>query len=474
MRQLAPGQFIRRVTQLHRCTSKPCQHDVLWGAQHRRDTRSDGVWLMIGSCIHGYRFRHRSSGRLLVRRLALLALAAASLTSCAWLPIGASPSPSSSIGQTPQPTSPPGSPDPPTISPAPTPSGDAQDSPTPFPTESAGLVDLASSPWLQWLPNEGSDFWSLYTGRLDGRAFEAIDSGQPVTAPGNRAGPVNGEYLSLWLDADESVLSLIDTVDGSTREMVRSHQRLASGAITPDGASLLWTTLDDDGSVSGVWRQPTSGLESEKVLDGWDGPGPNLVFSIDGSIMVFSNWSERSDGYSYRLFNANLEPVGQLLDTSFGPPIGFLDNRLIVYEQGAYGQVLEFPLLALDIEDWSAQTFVSSEGRSAAIVAAQDGTPVLLFDGHEGDDRYAINASTGEGDDRTIFVGGAPWYDAPTSMVLPMTTDNVAAPPGWIAVFPGGRPIPRSSQDEGGVNGRVLVRISDGEMIDVPAFDLTR
>jgi hypothetical protein len=402
----------------------------------------------------------------LAHRTGAMAFAAILVAGCALVPLAEGPS-ASPFGDSTPPSSA-------SASPEPTAAASLAAAQTAEPAPSSALVDLTSAAWFQWLhPEEDDETMSLYAGRLDGRAFKVIDSGAPITASGSPAGPVDGVVLTHWLDSDESVVTLVDTAEGTAEEIVRSKQRLASGAIAPDGTTIFWTALDEDGRVSGVWRRATSGGQAEKVLDGWDGPGPDVALSLDGKYIVFSNRSERSDGYSYRLFDADLEPVGQLLDNKYGEVVGFLDDRLIVYAEGVIGQELAFPLLSLDIHDWSAETIVSTEGIFAAIVPGADGTPRLLFDGHDADNRYKLSVLTADGRNRVVFVGEAPWYDARTTMMYPTTRGNVAAP-GWVAVFPLGRAMTTATLTGGDQGDRRLIRISDGEMMQLPDLSLSR
>lgn len=370
---------------------------------------------------------------LIARRTGAVAFVGILVAGCALVPLAEGPSTSPFVDPTPTGTA--------SASPEPTGAASIAAPKTAEPTQSPALIDFSSAAWFQWLYSPDSETASLYVGRLDGRTFKVIDSGRPVGARGPMAGPVHGMLLTSWVDSNERrSIDLVDTADGS-RTTIAADNSVTLAAIDPSGTYAYWTTIDD-GKISGLWRRAVSGGPAEKVLAGRDVPGPEINFSLDGKYIAISKWRGQPGAmeanYDHAVFDADFHLIGRLQDSpSYGPVVGFLGDRLVVYPHLSDDMPSTFPLFALDIHDWSAQEIVSTADGSAAIVPDTDGTPRLIFDGHDNQNRYTLRVLDADGSPRVLFVGDAPWDDPLQAMVFPSTGRNVAAP-GWVAVFPQG------------------------------------
>lgn len=360
------------------------------------------------------------------------------------------------------------SPPSPTDSPSPGPTdAPATEVATPLTTpQSTALLELGSAAWFQWLPSEVDDMWSLTVGRLDGRTFTAIEAGNPIFARGAMGGPARGLVLASYVDpSEQTVIELIDTADG--RRTLIAGPRDGSvnlGALDPSGSYVLWTTADRE-QITGLWRRQVSGGPAEKLLDGPEVPGPYIHFSVDGELISLSGWS-KDTGWTYGVFDTELQLVGEVRSAAFGEVVGFLGDRLVVYQALDPDDILRFPLYAVDIRDGSGQEIVSGEGSRAAIVATEAGEAKLLFEGRDDRDHYVLNALGTDGSTRRLFVGEGPWDDPPISFVTPTTLRGVDAA-GWVAIFPGGRALgSRNPDDDPGT--RTMIRVSDGQSLSVP------
>ncbi len=388
-----------------------------------------------------------------------------SLSACGLLPLAGSPAPSTTDGPSVVPT---GVAESPIASTTPSPATTAPSATMGTPgATSSPEVDPAMGGWFEWLWPADSDTATLYAGRLDGRAFEVIDSGRPIDARASLTGPAAGMVVTSWVDdADRVSIDLIDTGDGS-RTTIADSEDANLGAIDPSGEYVYWNTANSE-RILGVWRRAVSGGPVEEVLAGKDVAGPYINFSLDGRYVVFSGRRPgETGGWDYSIFDANFEPVGELLDGPYGQPIGFWDNRLLVYPPGTDDLPPTVSLFALDIDDWSAEEVVSLDVESrAAILPGADATPQLIFEGHDDEDRYTLNVLDADGSPRVLFVGDAPWDDPPISMVYSPTSHLVEAD-GWVPVFPQGQALTATDRAD---EPRRLVRISDGEAMVLPAI----
>jgi hypothetical protein len=298
-----------------------------------------------------------------------------------------------------------------------------------------------------------------------------IASGSPIDARSAMTGPVFGLFVTTWVGGtDQTSIDLIDTADG-TRTTIASGDSISLGAIDPGGAYAYWTTVE--GKQMGLWRRTVSGGPAEKVLAGDDVAGPYINFSLDGKYMVSAGWHGNTGGWDYTVFDAQLKPVGQLLDGRYGVVVGFLDDdRLVVYPPSSDEMLSPVPLWALNIHDWSAERIASIDVEARAkIIPAAGGTPRLVFEGHDDQNRYTLSVLDPGGSARVLFVGEAPWDDSANLVVLPGGIESVEAP-GWVAVFPQGRAMTATALNGGDQGARRLLRISDGEVAQAPSLFL--
>ena len=290
---------------------------------------------------------------------------------------------------------------------------------------------------------------------------------------------MHGLAVINWADDNEQLsVDLVDTADGS-RTTIASGGSIGLGAINPSATYVYWTTIDSR-KMSGLWRRAVSGGPAEKILAGADVAGPFVDFSLDGKYVVLSGRHGDTGGWDYSVFDADLKPVGQLLDGQYGQVVGFLDDHgLVVGPPSTDDLPPTVPLWALDIHDWSAKKIMSinSEAR-LAIIPAADGTPRLVLEGRDAENHYTLNELDPDGSTHVLFVGetladGASWDDLANAMVFPTTSRGIEAP-GWLAVFPQAQAMSQAALTGGDQGLRSLVRMSDGELVAIPALTLTQ
>jgi hypothetical protein len=337
-------------------------------------------------------------------------------------------------------------------------------------------IDLGSIPWLEWLASADYETYSLYVGRLDGRVFSVHESGQPPRESSvARAGPLKGSAVTTWVDADEMTsIDLIDTSTGATAA-IATGESLEAGVIDPSGTSVYWATWRD--RAAELWRRAVDGGPAERVLAGRDAGTP--VFSLDGEYVVIAHWNgqpgDMESSYDYTVFDDQFEPINRWHGEIYGPPIGFLGDRLVVFPRTSDDIPPTFPLFALDIHDWSSEEVAVLDGESSAAIApAADGSPRLVVDALDEQGRYSVSVLEPDGSMRVIFTDQehAPFREPPNAMLFPFRS-GFGAPPGWVAVFPQGRAMTAAALNGGDQGPRRLVRMSDGYVVDVPPLSLT-
>jgi hypothetical protein len=333
----------------------------------------------------------------------------------------------------------------------------------------AGPVDLAAAAWFQ-VGDHGDASNTLYVGRLDGRAFEVATNKEGWILA---SGPVGGKVLAWWETGKETVFILVDTADGSSKELMRIDDSIGYGAsLDPSGRYIYWVPAVDDARVRGLFRRPVSGGETEKVLDGWDTDIAVLVWSDDGRWLSIAN----ADGprTDYRFVDARTGGLAVYHDSGVGDAFGFVGEELVGYESRGDGGELRYPLLALDAVDGTVRTVAEGDGRFAAVIPDAHGMPRLVYDEPDVTGRYTLRVLEDSAGSALLYTADEGWLEATTGdeftsqLVRPNWWSAVSAA-GWVPVFPGGYAYVWPDAVDRFGESRRLVNLDSGAVVPVPA-----
>lgn len=271
--------------------------------------------------------------------------------------------------------------------------------------------------------------------------------------------PVDGKILAMWLDGDKRVVELVDTADGSRREL-RRMTGWVSASLSPSGRHWCWVSFDGE-RWGGLWRQPISGGRAVRLVDPWRGGGGSMIWSTDGSRLAIAG---RRDGFrnDYRIFEPESGRLHQILDAEYGEVVGFLGEELLVraYTEGER----QYPILAIDPADGSTRMVIGErDGIIAAVIPTRDG-PRLVYNWPDDDMRLRFYAHGLRGEPPTLlYTGQAPWWDSRAGLVHGIELED------WIAIFPRGEvhANPERPDTYEGI-ARILINVTDGTVVEVP------
>lgn len=371
-----------------------------------------------------------------------------------------SPDPTASIAPTPastiSPSLTPSASVEPSASPVQTPAATAEPTISPSQSPLPGDLDLAEIGWYH-SANPGTGSFPFFVGRLDGRAFLALDAPSGVQA----AGPVGGKVLAWWDDGPESIVALVDTADGSSRELLRTDVFVNSVQFGADD-EWYYVVRDKPGGreVLGIWKGSLQGGQTDQVADGWADGGTTMTRSLDGDRIAVV--SILGGSRVYRILETATDQVTVLPDHGHQDVVGFFGEELIVWVDTRMG-ALGYPLMAI-APDGSQRVIVEGEGYAAAIYPDAAGVPRLVFDGVDAELRHTISVlELGEAEASVIYAeeDDLPFPRAQLVYKVGMEVR------GYAPVFPRG--LPYDAEPGGAYRDvpRLLVPFDGGPTVDV-------
>ena len=162
---------------------------------------------------------------------------------------------------------------PPAASTAPSPA------PEPSALPTAEEIDLAAIAWYEVMridfgvvtgpaptaaPSQ-TPYTQLRVGTLDGRVAASLRLAQDTFA----SGPFGMDVLVGQDDGSESHLMLVSAVDGSTRELFSTTDKVVRASLSPDGEWVYYVSVDRAGGTDmGLWRLSIADGTLTRVFDG--------------------------------------------------------------------------------------------------------------------------------------------------------------------------------------------------------------
>lgn len=340
---------------------------------------------------------------------------------------------------------------------------------SPTPTASAEQPDLAQMAWFVWEEDELGDLMTLYVGRLDGRITQLMTL--PSDALPSGARPVNGTMVAWWREGEETVVSQIDTADGSMNEMMRVDEYLV-GEVDPQGQYFYWLAFEPDGNPSGLWRRPLAGGLTEQILDSGV-TGYDLVFDHDGSrLLIHGGTPGVPTAEDYRVLYVGSGDLIELLGTGHSTAVGFLGPDLVVYDHSISGE-LSFPLTAINPRDGSGRILVAQEGLGAAIYEGAEG-PQLIYGTAGPAGNYQVRAMHVGGEQgRVIYNSNESFREPGTASFMRRASGRGVEFNGWVPIFPAhfaylDEPVP---DRVAGVSW-LLISLQNDSVVEIPPLVL--
>lgn len=334
---------------------------------------------------------------------------------------------------------------------------DTSQGPSPSAEPSTPPIDPDPMPVLSWMQAADDDETAgdrLFVGTGD-LIHEVVSEG-PLSA----SGPVDGQVLvQTWPRPGRTVLTLFDTSDGSGRVILRTNAPVGTPTLSPDGAWAYWLRSTDDTHLE-LWRRAIPDGERQRVMGSRTAQHASLSLSAEG------RWAAIDSTDGVIVVDTRTGRTSRIADDGAGQEvIGFLGREVVMYRVTT-GHERAFPISAVDPRDGTRRVLVEGPGGRAAILRGPDGS-VLVWE-ERSDDRYRLwMRGLRDPAPRLLherILDGPSWDGG---LVVPGWSQGIEAP-GYAAVLSCGR---ARIVDQVGrcVGGGLLVSLTDGSIIDVPA-----
>jgi hypothetical protein len=306
-----------------------------------------------------------------------------------------------------------------------------------FTRPAADAGDPATAAWYRMDPVL-DEAGTLAAQRLVAGGGSARPRSLDLDAESFAAGPFGAVVLAGSDDGRRSTLRLIDLTAGCATSVANERDVIRGATLAPGAAAIYEHRVERATRTDrGVWRRPLDGsVEPERVLppiapDDRFGRTflTELSWSADRSTLVVQTCGQVA--CRTRLLDVAAGRVTMIEEPDLGDALGVAGDRLVAY---LACRGLPCPIVSVDVAT-GARTVVTEAAGFATLVETPGNVRLAYEDGTRPDTPLHLADVTGRALGRIDALPGMRLVPGPMRAQA-----GVAAPAGWLAFAPDGRP----------------------------------